>query len=1436
MDVGLWARRTVDEDPSALPSAQIYVQGRRVLHDLHFFYRALVPNMGTGCKKAFWKDCKRYWGRAEVDGAHIWWRTQNTSPVQLANVCDSVGLYKLLWCLVDFSRTGALVDKCLEFLTSACSRVRDLPQDQPALVKNIVCRGGESRPLFIHRGGKVSGLYRAVRGGLPVNSGACLSRVWAGMLASGRVGGPFDADNHDLVDIVVFTTLAASSQRARNRSLGDAAVSWLADLRSTLVKLVANCMDTYILEHYLLSHKADKPPPAIVSPKKPGKETRRYTQVQPEAVWTMIQNSLRSACSLQVLVRSRQDDPEAGGSESAAVLWMAKHQAMYVENRTMAFHSVSHLNIVADPGTHSKHETVVSVAWSWEDRVAAHCDCQRLRTIARLLPSEEDLPDHIAELLAANRLVRVATYQQLQALSNTIRGLGWRGLIDFSLPESLQHLRAVTRDEVRVVRPSPDSGATDMALLFNKVTRQSTPVLPAATTRGPAATTRGQGWSPSYPLLVLVLDQGSLGTAGAAYMEGNLGMMVLSKWDKYHRCVRDIRLSLERVARGLFLKAQLYTSYLWGVNYKPYGTGLFGTQKKEALDAFLAEQSTDGAPWHKYGERIAHDAGLPWDTEEDRQRVWASLPDIAGSFCQAREICKLGRWFSWNDCAKQQLPEYWAGKMIYEWFLATTQDPDDSPVTFDNLDAAARAKTPYTELRALKQANGGLKLAYRLMTTGLCQHAWMLYICTRGCWDWYANQVRSIKTPEDGCRELLRMCGGGWQRDPHLSETIMDALLDAGSLSKMGIGLGASAIASRLLSLVLRIISHRAWSLAVRHHGPPECYAALLPLAPTQGKQAAAHMMRDQWNRLMLLEQKRATYEPAAKLWGDISYAKSSPIRLLHVLFEKDRWSPASIAGQHTLRGLLETLPDSKLVEDLHNAVRTDARKCRTDKRCTVRVQDVLNSSTVFEDRGINHSCRVQKDLFVRQFKSVRWKKGFKGRHRSSSHRMPQVFAGVMARKTWPTVSETSMQKSIAAWEWLQSGHERLCHNAGPNVTLASALFSRLADVETVMMKESEDGETCVVCLGHASWAMLCWPVDILARDTDDMRTLRLRTPSGVFFEHIIDPQQWKVLPMQAERRDSVGIVMQQIAPPEPLLRMCLRKPSELSADDLRRLASHLDVEGFAGRGRHDLLGSIADKVGEGDATFIAEVQAADRLPRKATAVELLLQDAVFEAAFEEMPEDDQREFPDIQQRKQEGQVLGRLAKRKVEVAQRKRAAGGRLLQQRRVRRRVAAGAAAPAQEAPENGEAAPRTPPVGPEPEGPVVAAPPPAAEVPAAGPAAEVPAAGPVGDPVIRVARGVSWGPNFALARTHRGGTLESVTVTCLCHHTEGLRCNKSVTLGTRYTEEAATLRIKEWCIRGLDIPDGVGARAQHMRMRPHWADADIRTGAELDASAGA
>ncbi len=60
--------------------------------------------------------------------------------------------------------------------------------------------------------------------------------------------------------------------------------------------------------------------------------------------------------------------------------------------------------------------------------------------------------------------------------------------------------------------------------------------------------------------------------------------------------IRDIKLSITHSCGGLFLKTQVFSTYLWCVNQKPFGTGTFLTQKRNFLNVFTSTNGIDSPP------------------------------------------------------------------------------------------------------------------------------------------------------------------------------------------------------------------------------------------------------------------------------------------------------------------------------------------------------------------------------------------------------------------------------------------------------------------------------------------------------------------------------------------------------------------------------------------------------------------------------------------------------------------------------------------------------------------------------------------------------------------------------------------------------------------------------------------------------------------------
>jgi hypothetical protein len=60
--------------------------------------------------------------------------------------------------------------------------------------------------------------------------------------------------------------------------------------------------------------------------------------------------------------------------------------------------------------------------------------------------------------------------------------------------------------------------------------------------------------------------------------------MVTGKFDTIHRCIRDLKLAAQAVP--IFVKTKLWSSYLFSLNKRPFGSGAFGTAKVRMLETF----------------------------------------------------------------------------------------------------------------------------------------------------------------------------------------------------------------------------------------------------------------------------------------------------------------------------------------------------------------------------------------------------------------------------------------------------------------------------------------------------------------------------------------------------------------------------------------------------------------------------------------------------------------------------------------------------------------------------------------------------------------------------------------------------------------------------------------------------------------------------------
>ena len=553
MDRSALARFTVDEDPEVIPGTQIWIDGDgRVWHDLH----GVHTNMFARGVEKEWREWRSdftfYLQRLNVPTERYHLNGQDRSRVW--NIADSFAVLSVLWHAAEISHTLAWVSACFDLLMALQGRIiRSLARPNGSCIsaelhamERVSVRMVNDREVhFPVREGQLEG-WGAWYSSLSKSTRRAWSTYWSRMpeCASFSI-------SDDVQRVSTILHFAVFFRRVRIGVKGKISVATqrvLHALQRGLVEFLAHGLDYYLKHVYLSLRPGRKPPPARISPKKKKgdddqlhtcvsavertcvsavQRPRKYVVVDPEAMWDMMEDSRVSGASLAQVTVVRRSSAHAGCGERVTSDVLSCMNGLYAERMRMAFTGASHLCIVADPATHSKKETMVGLCWSWEEGVAAYGAIQYIPQTREVLPTEQEMPEHIEILWRERRLERVAAFRQLQALSNIIRQTGcWGGIDDFRLGDDYD-IDAVEDGEVRVVQEG-------VALRVRRDSGTARRVLPEAAL-APAQSNNALAPAQSNKLLVVCLDQGSVGAAGIVFAQEHMRAMIFAHWDKFHR-------------------------------------------------------------------------------------------------------------------------------------------------------------------------------------------------------------------------------------------------------------------------------------------------------------------------------------------------------------------------------------------------------------------------------------------------------------------------------------------------------------------------------------------------------------------------------------------------------------------------------------------------------------------------------------------------------------------------------------------------------------------------------------------------------------------------------------------------------------------------------------------------------------------------------------
>ena len=67
---------------------------------------------------------------------------------------------------------------------------------------------------------------------------------------------------------------------------------------------------------------------------------------------------------------------------------------------------------------------------------------------------------------------------------------------------------------------------------------------------------------------------------------------------------------------------------------------------------------------------------MPYGTASEKQAIFDRVLEVE-AFRKHGSHPKLANWFAWNQCAHEQIPDFFAIKMVFEANLSDQADPDD---------------------------------------------------------------------------------------------------------------------------------------------------------------------------------------------------------------------------------------------------------------------------------------------------------------------------------------------------------------------------------------------------------------------------------------------------------------------------------------------------------------------------------------------------------------------------------------------------------------------------------------------------------------------------------------------------------------------------------------------------------------------------------------
>ena len=190
---------------------------------------------------------------------------------------------------------------------------------------------------------------------------------------------------------------------------------------------------------------------------------------------------------------------------------------------------------------------------------------------------------------------------------------------------------------------------------------------------------------------------------------------------------------------------------------------------------------------------------------------------------------------------------------------------------------------------------------------------------------------------------------------------------------------------------------------------------------------------------------------------------------------------------------------------------------------------------------------------------------------------------------------------------------------------ISSSLWSKLVSLYQVL--EWSVDNSVWACLGTGTWAFLAWPLACNRVGEDESTQYSFKLADGAATWHFVtDPNSYTVILWEPVRACATEIRLKGIGR-ESLPKAALRRNRLLGFDDLCRLADWMGIAGAGDLSRDGLLNALAEAIAPGDDDY---KQLVVNPKDEVEGLDLLADDPMVEATFDELDPDDKQELSHV--------------------------------------------------------------------------------------------------------------------------------------------------------------------------------------------------------------